>query len=56
MCHLFRSWGQAGKVTDFLRAPPRPRGGMPSRPIVGNAVSVTLDLDEATIDEWFPQY
>jgi hypothetical protein len=42
-------------VVSFLRQPPKPRGGMPSRPIVGNSVAIALDLDEATIAEWFPQ-
>lgn len=50
-----RTWNQADRVVSFLRQPPKPRGGMPSRPIVGNSVAIALDLDEATIAEWFPQ-
>lgn len=38
----------------FLRMPPKARNGLPARPIVGTAVAVPLDLDAATIAEWFP--
>ena len=34
------SWGQAQTVEAFLRQPARPRMGMPSKPIVGTAVSI----------------
>ncbi|PRW56061.1 photosystem I reaction center subunit III [Chlorella sorokiniana] len=41
------SWGQAERVESFLRQPARPRKGMPSKPIVGTAISIQLDLDDA---------
>lgn len=34
------SWGQAERVAAFLRQPARPRKGMPSKPIVGTAISI----------------
>ncbi|PSC72917.1 hypothetical protein C2E20_3892 [Micractinium conductrix] len=49
------SWGQGERVESFLRQPARPRMGMASKPIVGSAVSIQLDLDEGTIDEFFSQ-
>ncbi|KAL4442932.1 hypothetical protein ABPG77_008423 [Micractinium sp. CCAP 211/92] len=49
------SWGQAERVTAFLRQPARPRKGMPSKPIVGTAISIQLDLEDAVIDEFFAQ-
>ncbi|GAB4820755.1 hypothetical protein N2152v2_007801 [Parachlorella kessleri] len=50
-----RAWGQDGKVVAFLKEPARPRSGLPARPVVGTAISIQLDLDKPTIDEWFPQ-
>lgn len=49
------SWGQAERVAAFLRQPARPRKGMPSKPIVGTAISIQLDLEDAIIDEFFAQ-
>lgn len=49
------SWGQADRVESFLRQPPRPRKGMPSKPIMGTAISIQLDPDDAVIDEFFSQ-
>lgn len=49
------SWGQAERVQSFLRQPARPRKGMPSKPIVGTAISIQLDLDDAVIEEFFSQ-
>lgn len=39
-CRPRSSWGQAERVASFLRQPARPRKGMPSKPIVGTAVSI----------------
>jgi hypothetical protein len=50
-----RAWGQDEKVMAFMKEPAKPRKGLPARPIVGTAVSIQLDLDRATIDEWFSQ-
>lgn len=36
------SWGQADRVASFLRQPARPRKGMPSKPIVGTAISIQV--------------
>lgn len=47
------AWGQGEAVVGFLKSPVAPRRGLPSRPIVGNAVSITLDLSREQIDEWF---
>ena len=52
---LLSAWGQAGRVAAFLREPVAPRRGLPSRPIVGNAVSITLELPDNLVDEWFPR-
>ncbi|KAL4457654.1 hypothetical protein ABPG75_012519 [Micractinium tetrahymenae] len=49
------SWGQAERVEAFLRQPARPRKGMPSKPIVGTAISIQLDLEDAVINEFFAQ-
>lgn len=47
------AWGQAETVIAFLKSPVAPRRGLPSRPIVGNAVAITLDLTNEQISEWF---
>ena len=47
------AWGQAETVIAFLKSPIAPRRGLPSRPIVGNAVAITLDLTDEQINEWF---
>ena len=46
------AWGQEETVVSFLKAPIAPRRGLPSRPIVGNAVSITLNLTNEQIQEW----
>lgn len=46
-------WGQVDRVVGFLQEPITPRRGLPSRPIVGNAVSIQLDLSREQIEEWF---
>jgi hypothetical protein len=48
-----QAWGQANKVVSFLKEPIAPRRGLPSRPVIGNAVSVQLDLTREQISEWF---
>ena len=47
------AWGQAQTVVAFLKSPIAPRRGLPSRPVVGNAVSIGLELSREQIDEWF---
>ena len=49
------SWGQADRVAAFLEQPARPRQGMPSKPIVGTAVSIQLDLPPHIIADFFGQ-
>ena len=51
-CYL-EFWGQTDRVVSFLKEPITPRRGLPSRPIVGNAVSISLDLTDDQIAEWF---
>eukprot|EP00890_Picochlorum_soloecismus_P000613 jgi/Picsp_1/1552/NSC_05030-R1_protein len=51
-CYL-EFWGQTDRVISFLKEPITPRRGLPSRPIVGNAVSISLDLTPDQIAEWF---
>lgn len=43
------------QVRAFLRAPARSQKGLPRRPVVGTAISIRFDLDQAVIDEWFGQ-
>lgn len=51
MCLL--AWDQAERVISFLQEPVMPRRGLPSRPIVGNAVSIRLELNNDQIAEYF---
>jgi hypothetical protein len=46
-------WDQADTVVAFLKAPVRSSRGLPSRPIVGNAVSISLELSKEQIMEWW---
>lgn len=46
-------WDQVERVVSFLKSPVAPRRGLPSRPIVGNAVSIPLELSPDQILEWF---
>lgn len=50
-----QAWGQSARVRGYLAQPARPRKGLPAKPIIGTAISIQLDLDDATIDEWFPE-
>lgn len=50
---LIEIWGKAETVIDFMKSPIAPRRGLPSRPIVGNAVAIPLDLSNEQIAEWF---
>ncbi|KAF6258579.1 hypothetical protein COO60DRAFT_1518042 [Scenedesmus sp. NREL 46B-D3] len=45
--------GQTDKVRAFLNAPAKSQKGLPRRPVVGTAISIRFDLDQAVIDEWF---
>jgi hypothetical protein len=40
-------------VRAFLSAPAKTANGLPSRPVVGTAISIRLDLSRAQIQEWF---
>ena len=53
--HPFSSWGQADRGASFLEQPARPRNGMPSKPTVGIAVSIKLDLAPSVVDDFFRQ-
>ncbi len=49
-----RAWGQTEVVRAFFDAPAKSRNGLPGRrPVVGNAISLRLDLPPAVIEEWF---
>jgi hypothetical protein len=41
------------QVRAFLKAPAKSQKGLPRRPVVGTAISIRFDLDQAVIDEWF---
>ena len=45
--------GQAERVVAFLQEPIAPRRGLPSRPIVGSAVNIQLDLTKEQVAEFF---
>jgi hypothetical protein len=40
-------------VRTFLQAPAKSMKGLPRRPVVGTAISIRLDLEQAVVDEWF---
>ena len=46
-------WDQVETVVAFLKSPVRSQRGLPSRPIVGNAVSISLELTREQIMEWW---
>lgn len=46
-------WDQVDTVVAFLKSPIRSQRGLPSRPIVGNAVSISLELTKEQIMEWW---
>jgi hypothetical protein len=46
------AWGCAGAVRSFFGEPPRSKRGLPGRPVVGNAVSLRLDVDPDVVAEW----
>jgi len=50
---LLEIWGKADVIIDFMNSPIAPRRGLPSKPIVGNAVAIPLDLSNEQIAEWF---
>ncbi|KAK9831869.1 hypothetical protein WJX81_004053 [Elliptochloris bilobata] len=48
------AWGQTEVVRAFFDAPAKSRNGLPGRrPVVGNAISLRLELPAAVIEEWF---
>ncbi|GMH45676.1 hypothetical protein BSKO_13639 [Bryopsis sp. KO-2023] len=55
MAYLLNTWNRAEKVRKFLKAPRKSAKGLPSKPIVGCAVSIQLDLEDEVIEEWFKQ-
>jgi hypothetical protein len=46
------AWGCAAAVRAFLAEPPKSKRGLPGRPVVGNAVSLRLDVDPDVVGEW----
>ena len=46
------AWGCAGAVRAFFAEPARSKRGLPGRPVVGNAVSLRLDVDFDMVAEW----
>ncbi len=50
---LLEIWGKAEVAIDFFNSPVKSKNGLPSRPIVGNAVAIPLDLSNEQIAEWF---
>ena len=44
--------GSAALVRSFFAEPPRSKRGLPGRPVVGNAVSLRLQVDPAIVSEW----
>jgi hypothetical protein len=53
VAQLVNTLNQTDKVRAFLRAPARSSKGLPKRPVVGTAISIQLDLNEAQVREWF---
>lgn len=49
---ILTAWGCAGEVRAWLREPPKPKRGLPARPVVGNAVSLRLSVDYGVAGEW----
>ena len=49
---ILTAWGCAGEVRAWLREAPRPKRGLPARPVVGNAVSLRLSVDYMQAGEW----
>jgi hypothetical protein len=41
------------QVRAFLSAPAKSQKGLPRRPVVGTAISIQLDLNDAQVAEWF---
>ena len=41
------------QVRAFLSAPAKSEKGLPKRPVVGTAISIQLNLDNAQVAEWF---
>ena len=50
---LVNRLGQTDKVRAFLKAPAKSHKGLPPRPVVGTAISIRFNLDDAVIEEWF---
>jgi hypothetical protein len=46
------AWGCAGAVRAFFAEKPRSKRGLPGRPVVGNAVSLRLDVEPEVVAEW----
>jgi hypothetical protein len=55
MALYLNSWGQAERVESFLRQPARPQRGLPSKPIVGVAVSIQVGLHAVPLALWHPK-
>jgi hypothetical protein len=55
VAYLLEAWGQAARVSAFLREPARSRRGLPGTPMVGNAVSIQLEVSAGVLEEYFPR-
>lgn len=53
VAQLVNILGQTDKVRAFMSSPAKSQKGLPRRPVVGTAISIQLDLDEAQVAEWF---
>ncbi|GAX81528.1 hypothetical protein CEUSTIGMA_g8956.t1 [Chlamydomonas eustigma] len=53
ICYLLNAINQAEVVRATLKQPAKSVNGMPSRPVVGTAISIKLTVTELTIEQWF---
>jgi len=53
VCLMLDMLGETARVRTFLGEPARARNGMPARPVVGTAVSITFELAQEVVEEWF---
>eukprot|EP00195_Chlamydomonas_chlamydogama_P015878 CAMPEP_0202911572 /NCGR_PEP_ID=MMETSP1392-20130828/55338_1 /ASSEMBLY_ACC=CAM_ASM_000868 /TAXON_ID=225041 /ORGANISM="Chlamydomonas chlamydogama, Strain SAG 11-48b" /LENGTH=289 /DNA_ID=CAMNT_0049602127 /DNA_START=104 /DNA_END=970 /DNA_ORIENTATION=- len=52
ICYVVNALEQAEVVRSFLKTPAKSQKGLPPRPVVGTAISIQLNLSQATVDEW----
>lgn len=53
IAYLLNTADQAHVVRTFLSAPAKSQNGMPSRPVVGTAVTIPLNVSQSTVEAWF---